>query len=230
MGVDGQGDVDGTYMLSTSPTAALEDICLDSCIYTKIGDQPGREYCFKGTDLPGSVECSALPTEAPVTGSTETPSEDSLREDISSIDAEIAQDEAELQEHQAEAEELESGLDNVSNKIDELLEGRRQKRQEEETVAPASSCQEIAELVEEMETETETKKRLKIVTKITTTTVLSCTDENGKQFLIVKKEKIKNVLLAVKSETEEIKKEIRKKKKKRPRGFLKKKKKKKKKS
>ena len=41
-----------------SPTAALEDICLDSCIYTKIGDQPGREYCFKGTDLPGSVECS----------------------------------------------------------------------------------------------------------------------------------------------------------------------------
>merc|ERR1712037_1029690 len=213
MGVDGQGDVDGTYMLSTSPTAALEDICLDSCIYTKIGDQPGREYCFKGTDLPGSVECSALPTEAPVTGSTETPSEDSLREDISSIDAEIAQDEAELQELQeqeAEAEELESGLDNVSNKIDELLEGRRQRRQEEETVAPASSCKEIAELVEEMETETETKKRLKIVTKITTTTVLSCTDENDKQFLIVKKEKIKNVLLAVKSETEEIKKEIRK--------------------
>merc|ERR1712210_119950 len=99
-------------------------------------------------------------------------------------------------------EELESGLDNVSNKIDELLEGRRQKGQEEEatTVAPASSCQEIAELVEEMETETETKKRLKIVTKITTTTVISCTDENDKQFLIVKKEKIKNVLIAVKSE------------------------------
>ena len=74
--VDGQGDVDGTYMLNTrfsrpsplefyqillSPTAELEDICLDSCIYTKIGDEPGREYCFKGSDLPGSVECSVLP-------------------------------------------------------------------------------------------------------------------------------------------------------------------------
>merc|ERR1719249_417357 len=214
--LDGQGDVDGTYMLNTSPTAALEEVCLDSCIYTKIGDEPGREYCFKGSDLPGSVECSALPTESPVTGSTETPSEDSLREDISSLDAEIAQDEAEfqeLQEQEAEAEELESGLDNVSNKIDELLEGeRRHKRQggESTTVAPATSCQEIAELVEEMATETETKKRLKIVTKITTTTVISCTDENDKQFLIVKKEKIKNVLITVKSETEEIKNEIRK--------------------
>ena len=57
---------------------------------------------------------------------------------------------------------------------------------------------------------TETKKRLKIVTKITRTTVISCTDENDKQFLVVKKEKIKNVLITVKSETEEIKQEIRK--------------------
>merc|ERR1711936_759338 len=206
--VDGQGDVDGTYMLNTSPTAALEDVCLNSCIYTKIGDEPGREYCFKGSNLPGSVECSALPTEPPVTGSTATPSEDSLREDISSLDDEIAQDEAAfqvLEEQEAEAEELESGLNNVSDKIDELLDGRRQKRQGEETttIVPASSCQEIAQLVEEMETETETKKRLKIVTKITTTTVISCTDENDKQFLIVKKEKIKNVLVAVKSETED---------------------------
>merc|ERR1711936_271716 len=211
--VDGQGDVDGTYMLNTSPTAALEDVCLNSCIYTKIGDEPGREYCFKGSNLPGSVECSALPTEPPVTGSTATPSEDSLREDISSLDDEIAQDEAafqELQEQEAEAEELESGLDNVSDKIDELLDGRRQKRQGEETVAPASSCQEIAQLVEEMETETETKKRLKIVTKITTTTVSSCTDENDQQFLIVKREQIKSILITVKSETEEKKKEIRK--------------------
>jgi len=211
--VDGQGDVDGTYMLNTSPTAALEDVCLNSCIYTKIGDEPGREYCFKGSDLPGSVECSALPTEPPVTGSTATPSEDSLREDISSLDDEIAQDEAEfqvLQEQEAEAEELESGLDNVSDKIDELLDGRRQKRQGEETVAPASSCQEIAQLVEEMETETETKKRLKIVTKITTTTVISCTDENDQQFLLVKREQIKSILITVKSETEEKKKEIRK--------------------
>merc|ERR1711971_1502445 len=215
--VDGQGDVDGTYMLNSSPSAALEEVRLDSCIYTKIGDEPGREYCFKGTNLPGSVECSALPTESPVTGSTEAPSEESLQEDISNLDARIAQDEAEfqeLQEQEAEAEELESGLDDVSTKIDELLEGgRRQKRQGEETstpIAPASSCQEIAQLVEEMETETETKKRLKIVTKITTTTVISCTDENDKQFLIVKKEKIRNVLIQVKSETDEIKNEIRK--------------------
>merc|ERR1712172_246034 len=216
--VDGQGDVDGTYMLNSSPSAALEEVCLDSCIYTKIGDEPGREYCFKGTNLPGSVECSALPTESPVTGSTEAPSEESLQEDISNLDARIAQDEAEfqeLQEQEAEAEELESGLDDVSTKIDELLEGgRRQKRQGEEEsstpIAPASSCQEIAQLVEEMETEKETKKRLKIVTKITTTTVISCTDENDKQFLIVKKEKIKNVLIQVKSETDEIKNEIRK--------------------
>merc|ERR1712172_39088 len=215
--VDGQGDVDGTYMLNSSPSASLEEVCLDSCIYTKIGDEPGREYCFKGTNLPGSVECSALPTESPVTGSTEAPSEESLQEDISNLDARIAQDEAEfqeLQEQEAEAEELESGLDDVSTKIDELLEGgRRQKRQGEETstpIAPASSCQGIAQLVEEMETETETKKRLKIVTKITTTTVISCTDENDKQFLIVKKEKIKNVLIQVKSETDEIKNEIRK--------------------
>merc|ERR1711971_326292 len=211
--VDGQGDVDGTYMLNSSPSASLEEVCLDSCIYTKIGDEPGREDCFKGTNLPGSVECSALPTESPVTGSTEAPSEESLQEDISNLDARIAQDEAEfqeLQEQEAEAEELESGLDDVSTKIDELLEGgRRQKRQGEETstpIAPASSCQEIAQLVEEMETETETK----IVTKITTTTVISCTDENDKQFLIVKKEKIKNVLIQVKSETDEIKNEIRK--------------------
>ena len=73
--MEGQGDVDGTYMLNArlvvsfvnslsqssfllSPTAELEEVCLDSCVYAKIGDEPGREYCFKGTDLPGSVECS----------------------------------------------------------------------------------------------------------------------------------------------------------------------------
>merc|ERR1719323_1108353 len=204
-------------MLNTSPTAELEEVCLDSCVYTKTGDEPGREYCFKGTDLPGSVECSALPTEAPVTGSTETPNEDSLREGISALEDEIAQDEVELQqleEQEAEAAELETALDDVSAKIDELLDGsrRRRRRQDEEssTIAPAASCQEIAELVEEMEAETETKKRLKIVTKITTTTVLSCTDENDKQFLEVKKEKLKSVLITVKSETEEIKNEIKK--------------------
>ena len=44
-------------------------------------------------EMSDNLLSKALPTEPPVTGSTATPSEDSLREDISSLDDEIAQDE-----------------------------------------------------------------------------------------------------------------------------------------
>ena len=35
---------------------ALEEVCLDSCIYTKLGED--NEYCFKDANIPGTTECS----------------------------------------------------------------------------------------------------------------------------------------------------------------------------
>ena len=72
--VSGQGSVDGIYTLKSkyvsnhfnyftaslflsSPTKELEEVCLDSCIYTKMGEE-GDEYCFKGANIPGTTECS----------------------------------------------------------------------------------------------------------------------------------------------------------------------------
>ena len=39
-----------------SPTMAVDEVCLDSCVYTKFGEDD--EYCFKGANIPGTTECS----------------------------------------------------------------------------------------------------------------------------------------------------------------------------
>ena len=39
-----------------SPSMALDEVCLDSCVYTKFGEDD--EYCFKGANVPGTTECS----------------------------------------------------------------------------------------------------------------------------------------------------------------------------
>merc|ERR1712080_106724 len=63
--VNGHGGLDGTYTIKERPLAILEGVCVDDCIYSKVGGEPGDEYCFRKTSDPGSVECQADP---PVTG------------------------------------------------------------------------------------------------------------------------------------------------------------------
>ena len=40
-----------------SPTAKIDDVCENSCVYNKIGEA-GTEYCFENTEDAGAVECA----------------------------------------------------------------------------------------------------------------------------------------------------------------------------
>ena len=39
------------------PTATIDEVCEDTCVYNKIGED-GTEYCFENTEDAGGVECA----------------------------------------------------------------------------------------------------------------------------------------------------------------------------
>merc|ERR1711962_1770267 len=201
-GEDYENDLNGLYMLAEAPTADLDGVCVDNCIYKKVagGDE---EYCFKNNDkVDGDSECKALPTEDPDTGSTVAP--DVLENKIGDDENEVRS----LEEEEADAEAVDNEIDGVADKIDELTGGgggrlNRNRRQDSETtVAPAETCTEIATLVGEMERETRTKNKLIIIRRITQTKILSCTDEEGKQQLI-------GVKVTIKAKIRDIRKKVK---------------------
>merc|ERR1712212_798068 len=205
--VSGQGSVDGIYTLTRNPTMALDEVCLDSCIYTKFGEDD--EYCFKGTNIPGTTECSVLATESFATGTTIVPSAEDLSNEKVALEEDLEKDKEELASLQAEEEAasaVDAEIDGVEAKIEQLTQpsedattstDNRLRRQ------AATSCVEIGTLVDEMTKERETAKKLVLIRRITTSTILSCTSEDDKQFLVVAKTTLKEKIKMVKETNSE---------------------------
>merc|ERR1712226_516970 len=121
--VSGQGSVDGIYTLTTNPTMALEEVCLDSCIYTKLGED--NEYCFKGANIPGTTECSVLTTQSFTTDTTVAPSAEDLANEKDALEEDLQKDKEELAALEAEEEAataVDAEIDGVEAKIEQLTQ------------------------------------------------------------------------------------------------------------
>merc|ERR1711971_1014595 len=203
--VSGQGSVDGIYTLTKNPTMAVDEVCLDSCVYTKFGEDD--EYCFKGANIPGTTECSVLTTESFTSGTTAVPSAEDLTNEKDALKEDLDKDKEELVSLEAEEEAanaVDAEIDGVEAKIEQLTQtsdetttDARVKRQ------AATSCVEVGTIVDEMTRERETAKKLVLIRKITTSTILSCTSEDDKQFLVVAKTTLKEKIKMVKETNSE---------------------------
>merc|ERR1711971_829392 len=204
--VSGQGSVDGIYTLTRNPTMAVDEVCLDSCVYTKFGEED--EYCFKGANIPGTTECSVLTTDSFTSGTTVVPSAEDLSNEKDALEEDLEKDKEELASLEAEEESasaVDAEIDGVEAKIeqltqtsdDETTDGVRVKRQ------AATSCVEVGTIVDEMTRERETAKKLVLIRKITMSTILSCTSEDDKQFLVVAKTTLKEKIKMVKETNSE---------------------------
>jgi len=191
--VSNMGDLDDVYKLKEDLGSEQkpEDICFDGCIYTRANEShAGEEYCFKNENIGGFLECQAIQEDATA---------EDLTNQKSSIEAENEQLEQEVQEQQqqlAVTEELTGKLDDVDAKIENITSpsGGRQVRQ-----AP-SSCDEIADLVTELDEAENANDRLSLVVRILASTVTKCTTSDK---LLKVKIKIKTV--KTKNDEEKIK-------------------------
>merc|ERR1712192_338217 len=112
---------------------------------------------------------------------------------------------ASLEAEEESASAVDAEIDGVEAKIEQLTQtsddattdGVRVKRQ------AATSCVEVGTIVDEMTRERETAKKLVLIRKITTSTILSCTSEDDKQFLVVAKTTLKEKIKMVKETNSE---------------------------
>merc|ERR1739838_282361 len=181
--------LDGTYTLDGDRVVppADEDSCIDGCVYTKPGT-PDDEYCFKTEPTDGIVQCQDTTGAVGTTESvTSLLSQKSLLEDeVSNLETEVADLEAE----EIAAANLSSGLDEVDTKIEELTaEGTtpvgRVRRQ------ASTSCDDLADIIEDLAEATTAAKRLILVQQILSTEITTC---KSKTKLSKTKVKIKVVM------------------------------------
>merc|ERR1711892_1395240 len=174
-------NLDDTYTLALNPGAALEDVCIDGCVYTRANPgSAGDEYCFKNQQSNGAVQCqqSLQSLETQKSG---------LENDVRQLEAEVR----DLEFDETTAEELNTELDKVDDKIEELTSdgttvgsGRVQRQ------AP-TNCDEIADIIEELSDQSKTNaERLALVKRILQTTITKC---KSKDKLTKTKVKIKIV-------------------------------------
>merc|ERR1739842_296636 len=103
---------------------ALDEVCLDSCVYTKFGEDD--EYCFKGANVPGTTECSVLTTQSFTTDtSTIAPSVEDLANEKNALEEDLEKDKEELASLEAEEEAataVDAEIDGVEAKMDQLTQ------------------------------------------------------------------------------------------------------------
>jgi len=131
---------------------------------------------------------------------------DDLTNAKTALEAEMKKDELALQKLKDELEAANNvgkELDDVQALMDKLIGGGRSNRGKRQA---ATSCGEIANLVDEMEKETDTVKKLAIIRRITSSTVTGCSDED-KKALQEKKAKIAAIKQQNKEKLEAIKKQ-----------------------
>merc|ERR1711971_683687 len=202
--VSGQGSVDGIYTLTKNPTMAVDEVCLDSCVYTRFGEDD--EYCFKGANIPGTTECSVLTTESFTSGTTAVPSAEDLTNEKDALKEDLEKDREELASLEAEEEAanaVDAEIDGVEAKIEQLTQTSDDTTEIRVKRQAATSCVEVGTIVDEMTRERETAKKLVLIRKITTSTILSCTSEDDKQFLVVAKTTLKEKIKMVKETNSE---------------------------
>merc|ERR1711971_335516 len=202
--VPGQGSVDGIYTLTKNPTMAVDEVCLDSCVYTKFGEDD--EYCFKGANIPGTTECSVLTTESFTSGTTAVPSAEDLTNEKDALKEDLDKDKEELVSLEAEEEAanaVDAEIDGVEAKIEQLTQTSDETTEVRVKRQAATSCVEVGTIVDEMTRERETAKKLVLIRKITTSTIISCTSEDDKQFLVVAKTTLKEKIKMVKETNSE---------------------------
>ena len=112
---------------------------------------------------------------------------------------------ASLEAEEEAASAVDSEIDGVEAKIEQLTQTSDDTTSTEKKVRrqAATSCVEVGTLVDEMTKERETAKKLVLIRRITTSTILSCTSEDDKQFLVVAKTTLKEKIKAVKEANSE---------------------------
>merc|ERR1711953_248908 len=185
---------------------ALEEVCLDSCIYTKLGED--NEYCFKDANIPGTTECSVLTTQSFTTDTTVAPSAEDLANEKDALEEDLQKDKEELAALEAEEEAataVDAEIDGVEAKIEQLTQASDDTTNTQKRIRrqAATSCVEVGTLVDEMTNERETARKLVLIRRITTSTILSCTSDDDKQFLVVAKTTLKEKIKMVKEANSE---------------------------
>merc|ERR1712142_1369523 len=166
--------LDDTYTLSERRNEKPEDVCNDGCIYTR-ENAPDDEYCFKSEETNGQAECQDDPADLQTQKS----------------EADVARLEAEEQE----ANELNDKLDQADAKVEELTSESttpsRRVRRQDPTPTPPETCDEIADLIDQLADSSKTiAQRLSLVEQILATKVTRC---KSKDKLTKTKIKIKTV-------------------------------------
>ena len=118
-----------------------------------------------------------------------------LEREKEALEAEVTQDEQELvklEEEETAAKSVDTEIDELQARIEKLTATAAAVRSRRVRQV-ATSCVEIGKLVDELEKEKSSKNKLKLIRRITTSTIFSCTDEDGKQILKVKQEKVTQI-------------------------------------
>merc|ERR1712025_52711 len=163
--------LDDTYTLSEKRNDKPEDICNDGCIYTR-SDNSDDEYCFKSEETNGQAECQDDPADLQTQKAE-------VQADVTRLENEVAGLEAE----EEEANELNDKLDEADAKVEELTSesttpsGRV--RRQEQTPTPPETCDEIADLIDQLADPSKTiTQRLSLVEQILSTNVTRCNSKD----------------------------------------------------
>jgi len=184
--ISGMGDLDDVYSLKKEVSGKPEEVCVDGCVYTRANaSNPGEEYCFKNEQSSGSLVCQNT--------------EDVASLDQGAIEDENRQLEAELvadQKEEDDAAELDGQLGDVDNKVEQLTSSSSRSVR-----AVPGTCNEMAALIEALETATTVAERLSIVKEILQSTITKCTDKTKLSSVKIKiktvKTKNNEVLVAI---------------------------------
>merc|ERR1712013_201397 len=194
--VAGQGDLDDRYELVREGSEKPEDICADGCIY-KRESIPVDEYCFLNKETTGSVVCQASQTTFSGENLGTTASLEDLELKLTQIKEEerIAEEELEadleeeatLSDAEAKVNETEAFIDRLTSDSTQPPEGRKQRQ-------AATSCAEIAGLIDDMKKAVEQGDIVGMVTaavRIMTSGITGCSAAE-REIVMQKKAKIQD--------------------------------------
>merc|ERR1712142_1111054 len=194
--VVGQGDLDDTYELIKEGSEKPEDVCADGCIYRRESN-PVDEYCFIDRESSGSVVCQAIQTENPGDSFGTTVSLEDLEKQKAQIEEEerIAEEELEADlAEEATLSDAEAKVNKTEAFIDRLTSDTTESPQERKQRQAATSCAEIADLIDDMKEAVEQGDIVGMVTaavRIMTSGITGCS-ATDRELIVQRKVKIQD--------------------------------------